>query len=170
MYSYSQSNFVFNVICHPYFCGQNNHSAQSLKIALSLLKVGNFVFCSGGWQPLIILSRSTLEIEKFLIWFLVVLAGAVQRMDPLTNLQVAVKNSVDIFYFSCTVPYHVFFVEDGQMGNHLLYWSILSFIWRQRGRVASALDSQSRFELRSDRYMDLIHCSPEFKSTTTFVL
>ena len=41
-------------------------------------------------------------------------------MDPLTNLQVAVKNSVDIFYFSCTVPYHVFFVEDGQMGNHLL--------------------------------------------------
>ena len=143
-----------------------NHSAQSVKLpALSQRKGRGFVFCYGGWQPLIILSRSTLETERFLIWFLI-LAGAVQRMDPLTNLQVAVKNSVDIFYFSCTVPYHVFFVEDGQMGNHLLCWSIF-FIWRQRGRVASALDTQSRFELRSDRYMDLIHCSPEFKSTNT---
>lgn len=41
--------------------------------------------------------------------------GAVLRMDPLTNLQVAVKNNVDVFYFSCTVPYNVLFSEDGQM-------------------------------------------------------
>ena len=38
-------------------------------------------------------------------------------MDPLTNLQVAVKNNVDVFYFSCTVPYNVLFSEDGQMGE-----------------------------------------------------
>ncbi|XP_077996535.1 AP-1 complex subunit beta-1-like [Glandiceps talaboti] len=41
--------------------------------------------------------------------------GPVLRMDPLTNLQVAVKNSIDVMYFSVVVPMHVLFVEDGQM-------------------------------------------------------
>lgn len=41
--------------------------------------------------------------------------GPVQRMDPLNNLQVAIKNNLDVFYFSCTVPYNVLFTEDGQM-------------------------------------------------------
>ena len=40
-----------------------------------------------------------------------------QKMDPLGKLQVAVKNNVDIHYFSCIVPYHVFFTEDGQLGQ-----------------------------------------------------
>ena len=43
--------------------------------------------------------------------------GPVQRMDPLNNLQVAIKNNLDVFYFSCTVPYNVLFTEDGQMGK-----------------------------------------------------
>ena len=51
--------------------------------------------------------------------------GPVQRMDPLTNLQVAVKNSVDIFYFSCTVPMNVLFVEDGQIGKSSLKMQFL---------------------------------------------
>ena len=38
-------------------------------------------------------------------------------MDPLNNLQVAIKNNLDVFYFSCTVPYNVLFTEDGQMGK-----------------------------------------------------
>lgn len=38
-------------------------------------------------------------------------------MDPLTNLQVAIKNNVDVFYFSCVLPYNVLFAEDGQMGK-----------------------------------------------------
>ena len=42
-------------------------------------------------------------------------SGPVQKMDPLTNLQVAVKNNVDVFYFSCIVPIHVFCCEDGAM-------------------------------------------------------
>ncbi|XP_065222686.1 AP-1 complex subunit beta-1 isoform X1 [Planococcus citri] len=46
-------------------------------------------------------------------------SGAVLRMDPLTNLQVAVKNSIDIFYFACVVPMHVFFMEDGEMDKRL---------------------------------------------------
>ena len=42
-------------------------------------------------------------------------SGNVQKMDPLTNLQVAIKNNVDVFYFACIVPTHVYFAEDGSM-------------------------------------------------------
>eukprot|EP00795_Rhopilema_esculentum_P015199 gene15199-6401_t len=42
-------------------------------------------------------------------------SGPVQRMDPLSNLQVAIKNNIDVFYFGCVVPLHVYFVEDGEM-------------------------------------------------------
>ncbi|KAL3097457.1 hypothetical protein niasHS_003905 [Heterodera schachtii] len=41
--------------------------------------------------------------------------GPIQRMEPLTNLQVAVKNNVDVFYFAIVVPLNVFFEESGQM-------------------------------------------------------
>ena len=40
--------------------------------------------------------------------------GPVQKMDPLTNIQVAIKNSVDVFYFACIAPIHIFFGEDGK--------------------------------------------------------
>lgn len=45
--------------------------------------------------------------------------GAVQKMEPLTNLQVAVKNNVDVFYFSTLVPLHVFCTEDGMMDKRI---------------------------------------------------
>ena len=41
--------------------------------------------------------------------------GPVQKMEPLTNVQVAIKNSVDIFYFACIAPLHIFFSEEGAM-------------------------------------------------------
>jgi AP-1 complex subunit beta-1 len=41
--------------------------------------------------------------------------GPVQKMDPLTNIQVAIKSTVDIFYFACIAPLHIFFSEDGAM-------------------------------------------------------
>uniref|UniRef100_A0A8C1MVC6 AP complex subunit beta n=1 Tax=Cyprinus carpio TaxID=7962 RepID=A0A8C1MVC6_CYPCA len=41
--------------------------------------------------------------------------GPVMKMDPLNNLQVAVKNNIDVFYFSTLIPLNVFFVEDGKM-------------------------------------------------------
>uniref|UniRef100_A0A9R1SGV6 AP complex subunit beta n=2 Tax=Cyprinus carpio TaxID=7962 RepID=A0A9R1SGV6_CYPCA len=41
--------------------------------------------------------------------------GPVMKMDPLNNLQVAVKNNIDVFYFSTLIPLSVFFVEDGKM-------------------------------------------------------
>jgi len=45
--------------------------------------------------------------------------GAVQRMEPLTNLQVAVKNNIDVFYFATLVPLNAFFAEDGQMDKRI---------------------------------------------------
>lgn len=45
--------------------------------------------------------------------------GPIMAMNPLTNLQVAVKNNVGIFYFSTIVPLHVFCVEDGSMEKNL---------------------------------------------------
>jgi hypothetical protein len=38
-------------------------------------------------------------------------------MDPLTNIQIALKNNIDVFYFSTFVPVNVLFLEDGQMGK-----------------------------------------------------
>ena len=43
--------------------------------------------------------------------------GAVMKMSPLTQLQVAVKNNVDVFYFSTNIHAHVLFAEDGNMGE-----------------------------------------------------
>lgn len=43
--------------------------------------------------------------------------GPVMKMTPLTMLQVAVKNNIDVLYFSAIVPMHVFYSEDGQMGE-----------------------------------------------------
>jgi len=31
--------------------------------------------------------------------------------------QVAVKNNIDVFYFSVLIPLNIFFVEDGKMGK-----------------------------------------------------
>lgn len=45
--------------------------------------------------------------------------GQVQKMDPLTSLQVAVKNHVDVFYFSCIAPVNVFCSEDGAMDKRV---------------------------------------------------
>lgn len=45
--------------------------------------------------------------------------GPVQKMDPLNQLQVAIKNNVDVFYYSCLIPMHVLFVEDGEMDKRV---------------------------------------------------
>ncbi|RUS70316.1 hypothetical protein EGW08_021922 [Elysia chlorotica] len=41
--------------------------------------------------------------------------GQVQKMEPLTTIQVAIKNNIGVFYYSCHVPMHVLFVEEGEM-------------------------------------------------------
>ncbi|KAI9559590.1 hypothetical protein GHT06_013595 [Daphnia sinensis] len=45
--------------------------------------------------------------------------GPVQRMEPLTNLQVAIKNNIDVFYFAVVMPMNIFFAEDGQMDKRV---------------------------------------------------
>uniref|UniRef100_A0A8C4QHQ4 AP complex subunit beta n=1 Tax=Eptatretus burgeri TaxID=7764 RepID=A0A8C4QHQ4_EPTBU len=45
--------------------------------------------------------------------------GPVMKMDPLNNLQVAIKNNIDVFYFSCLVPINILFVEDGKMDRQV---------------------------------------------------
>ncbi|KAA0193637.1 hypothetical protein HAZT_HAZT007170 [Hyalella azteca] len=45
--------------------------------------------------------------------------GPMQKMDPLTNLQVAIKNNVDVFYFAVVMGIHVFFCEDGAMDKRI---------------------------------------------------
>ncbi|CAH0548555.1 unnamed protein product [Brassicogethes aeneus] len=45
--------------------------------------------------------------------------GPVQRMDPLTTLQVAIKNNVDVFYFACQMPIQILFTEDGTLDKRV---------------------------------------------------
>jgi len=41
--------------------------------------------------------------------------GPVMKSDPLTNIQVAIKNNIDVFYFACVVPIHVYFIPDNEI-------------------------------------------------------
>ncbi|EFA04983.2 AP-2 complex subunit beta-like Protein [Tribolium castaneum] len=45
--------------------------------------------------------------------------GPVQRMEPLTTLQVAIKNNVDVFYYACQIPIQVLFIEDGTLDKRV---------------------------------------------------
>uniref|UniRef100_A0A6I8SND5 AP complex subunit beta n=1 Tax=Xenopus tropicalis TaxID=8364 RepID=A0A6I8SND5_XENTR len=45
--------------------------------------------------------------------------GSVMKMEPLNNLQVAVKNNIDVFYFSILYPLHILFIEDGKMERQM---------------------------------------------------
>ncbi|KAJ8784464.1 hypothetical protein J1605_008227 [Eschrichtius robustus] len=36
----------------------------------------------------------------------------VMKIEPLNNLQVAVKNNSDVFYFSCLIPLNMFFEDE----------------------------------------------------------
>ncbi|ODM90038.1 AP-2 complex subunit beta [Orchesella cincta] len=45
--------------------------------------------------------------------------GSIQKTNPLNNLQVAIKNSVGVLYFTCLIPMHVFFTGDGQMDRRV---------------------------------------------------
>ncbi|KAK1343859.1 hypothetical protein QTO34_014413 [Cnephaeus nilssonii] len=45
--------------------------------------------------------------------------GPVMKMEPLNNLQVAVKDNINVFYFSHLTPLNVHFVEDGKMESQV---------------------------------------------------
>jgi hypothetical protein len=41
--------------------------------------------------------------------------SAVQKMEPLDTLQIAIKNNIKVFYFATTIPMEVLFAADGKM-------------------------------------------------------
>lgn len=69
--------------------------------------------------------------------------GPVQRMDPLTTLQVAVKNNVDIFYYACQIPLQVLFCEDGQLDKRVFLTT-----WKD---IPAANEVIIDWELRKDQ-------------------
>uniref|UniRef100_A0A0K0FUB9 AP complex subunit beta n=1 Tax=Strongyloides venezuelensis TaxID=75913 RepID=A0A0K0FUB9_STRVS len=50
--------------------------------------------------------------------------GGVLKMDPLTNIQVAIKSDNGILYFSCIAPLNIYFVESGKLekAEYLQKW------------------------------------------------
>lgn len=47
------------------------------------------------------------------------ISGPIQRMEPITTLQVAIKNNVDVFYFACQIPIQILFTEDGTLDKRV---------------------------------------------------
>ncbi|KAG5874679.1 hypothetical protein JTB14_021636 [Gonioctena quinquepunctata] len=45
--------------------------------------------------------------------------GPIHRMEPLTTLQVAIKNNVDVFYYACQLPIQILFTEDGTLDKRV---------------------------------------------------
>ncbi|KAG5673681.1 hypothetical protein PVAND_003707 [Polypedilum vanderplanki] len=45
--------------------------------------------------------------------------GPVLRMEPINNLQIAIKNNVDVFYFACLVHGQTLFSEEGQLDKRV---------------------------------------------------
>ncbi len=43
--------------------------------------------------------------------------GGLQKMTPLTRLQVALKSTTGIAYFDCDVPAHALFGENSKLGT-----------------------------------------------------
>ncbi|CAG0901274.1 unnamed protein product [Darwinula stevensoni] len=66
--------------------------------------------------------------------------GPVQKMEPLANLQVAVKNNLDVFYFAVVVPMNVYFTEDGQMDRKvfLATWKDIPATAEVQSRIPAA--------------------------------
>ncbi|KAF8569985.1 hypothetical protein P879_02377 [Paragonimus westermani] len=83
----------------------------------------------------------------------------VQKMDPLMNLQVAVKNNVDVFYFAVLVPMHVLFVEDGEMEKRVFLAT-----WKD---IPS--DSEKQFTLNQIN-LDADACSRKLQQNNIFTV
>lgn len=54
--------------------------------------------------------------------------GPIQKTELLTTLQVAIKNNIDIFYFTTQIPMHVLFIEDTDINKsfYLTTWNEVS--------------------------------------------
>lgn len=91
-------------------------------------------------------------------------SGPVLKMDPLNNLQVALKNNIDVFYFQALVPPAVYFCEDGMMdkSSFLNTWQDIS------------QENEQQFPLQigsidADSISNKLHSSHVFRVSTNVV-
>lgn len=75
---------------------------------------------SFGLAPLVPMNVTGLQPGQSLEYSLALsTTGPVQRMEPLTTLQVAIKNNVDVFYYACQIPIQILFLEDGTLDKRV---------------------------------------------------
>ncbi|KAJ8712779.1 hypothetical protein PYW08_008083 [Mythimna loreyi] len=92
-----------------------NKAMQAMSgFAIQLNKNSFGVFPSGGLSVGAVAAGGAADAPLVLAT-----SGPVQRMEPLNNLQVAIKNNVDVFYFACLIPVHILFTEDGQLDKRV---------------------------------------------------
>ncbi|CAD5115359.1 DgyrCDS4338 [Dimorphilus gyrociliatus] len=108
------------------FCRRNNQPIMELTISNKALdRMSSFAIQfnknSFGLQPAQQISTNSPVLPNSSINVSLPLntSGQVQKSEPLNSLQVAFKNNVDVFYFSCIVPLHILFTEDGEMDKRV---------------------------------------------------
>uniref|UniRef100_A0A8C3AHJ0 AP complex subunit beta n=1 Tax=Cyclopterus lumpus TaxID=8103 RepID=A0A8C3AHJ0_CYCLU len=85
--------------------------------------------------------------------------GPVMKMEPLNNLQVAVKNNIDVFYFSCQYPISMLFVEDGKMERQVFLAT-----WKDIPN-----DNESQFQIK-DCHLNSDAASNKLQSSNIFTI
>ncbi|KAK1135315.1 hypothetical protein AOXY_G38223 [Acipenser oxyrinchus oxyrinchus] len=85
--------------------------------------------------------------------------GPVMKMDPLNNLQVAVKNNIDVFYFSSLYPINILFVEDGKMERQVFLAT-----WKD---IPS--DNEAQFQIK-DCHLNSDAVSSKLQSNNIFTI
>ena len=77
----------------------------------------------------------------------------------LLSWQVAVKNNIDVFYFSCLIPLNVLFVEDGKMGKYfLLSFCQIDLCPSSEGQAECSPRSTSYFEVEKNEGIIATSC------------
>uniref|UniRef100_A0AAQ4PN65 AP complex subunit beta n=1 Tax=Gasterosteus aculeatus aculeatus TaxID=481459 RepID=A0AAQ4PN65_GASAC len=82
-----------------------------------------------------------------------------QSIEPLNNLQVAVKNNIDVFYFSCQYPISMLFVEDGKMERQVFLAT-----WKDIPN-----DNESQFQIK-DCHLNSDAASNKLQSSNIFTI
>uniref|UniRef100_A0A3P8W0U0 AP complex subunit beta n=1 Tax=Cynoglossus semilaevis TaxID=244447 RepID=A0A3P8W0U0_CYNSE len=85
--------------------------------------------------------------------------GPVMKMEPLNNLQVAIKNNIDVFYFSCQYPISVLFVEDGKMERQVFLAT-----WKD-----IANENESQFQIK-DCHLNSDTASNKLQTSNIFTI
>ncbi|XP_030592950.1 AP-1 complex subunit beta-1 isoform X4 [Archocentrus centrarchus] len=86
--------------------------------------------------------------------------GPVMKMEPLNNLQVAVKNNIDVFYFSCQYPISMLFVEDGKMERQVFLAT-----WKDIPN-----DNEAQFQIKDSAHLSSDAASNKLQGSNIFTI